>query len=54
MMKAVPIADVEADLGGHLEQCRTEGPIAITREGKTIGLLLAPEHSDVRGTAPLA
>src|SRR5438477_1080153 len=45
-MKAVPIADVEADLNGYLEQCQTEGPIAITREGKTIALLLAPRDEE--------
>jgi len=41
-MKAVPVADIEADLSGYLEQCQAEGPIAITRDGKTIALLLPP------------
>src|SRR5713101_9362242 len=46
MMKAVPVADVEADLSGYLEKCQTEGPIAIIREGKTIALLLAPRDEE--------
>jgi antitoxin (DNA-binding transcriptional repressor) of toxin-antitoxin stability system len=46
MMKAVPIAEIEADLSGYLEQCQAEGPIAITRGGKTIALLLAPRDEE--------
>ena len=45
-MRSVPVADVEADLSAYLEQCRTEGPIAITQNGETIAVLLAPRDED--------
>ena len=44
-MKIAPVADVKARLSAYLEQCRAEGPIIITRNGRAIAVLLSP-HDD--------
>ena len=45
-MKIVPVADVEGRLSNYLDQCKTDGPIVITREGKAVAVLLAPRDDD--------
>jgi prevent-host-death family protein len=45
-MKIVPLADVKARLSAYLDQCETEGPIVITRNGKAVAVLLAPQDED--------
>ncbi len=45
-MKIAPVADVKARLSAYLEQCETEGPIIITRNGKVVAVLLAPLDDD--------
>jgi prevent-host-death family protein len=41
-MKIAPVADVKARLSAYLEECETEGPVIITRNGKAVAVLLAP------------
>lgn len=41
-MKTAPVADVKAHLSDYLKQCAKEGPVIITRNGKAVGVLVAP------------
>jgi len=41
-MRIAPLADVKARLSAYLEECKTDGPIVITRNGKAVAVLLAP------------
>jgi len=41
-MKIAPLADVKARLSAYVEQCETEGPVIITRNGKAVAVLLTP------------
>jgi prevent-host-death family protein len=41
-MKIAPLADVKARLSAYLDECKTEGPVVITRNGKPVGVLLVP------------
>jgi len=41
-MKIAPVADVKARLSAYLEECATERPVIITRNGKAVAVLLAP------------
>lgn len=45
-MRIAPLADVKARLSAYLEQCQTEGPVVITRNGKAVAVLLAPLNDD--------
>jgi prevent-host-death family protein len=45
-MRIAPLVDVKARLSAYLDQARTEGPIVITRNGKAVGVLLAPVDDD--------
>lgn len=45
-MRIVPLADVQARMSAYLDQCETEGPIVITRNGKAVAVLLAPVDDD--------
>jgi prevent-host-death family protein len=45
-MRIAPLADVKARLSGYLEQCEKEGPIVITRNGRAVGVLIAPRDDD--------
>jgi prevent-host-death family protein len=45
-MKIAPLADVKARLSAYIEECETDGPIIITRNGKPAAVLLAPEDDD--------
>jgi prevent-host-death family protein len=45
-MRIAPIADVKARLSDYLEECRTEGPLVITRNGKAVAVLLVPSDND--------
>src|SRR4051812_8489062 len=45
-MKTAPVADVKAHLSAYLERCETDGPLVITRNGKAVGVLLAPRDED--------
>jgi len=45
-MKIAPLAEVKAQLSAYIEQCETQGPIVITRNGKAVAVLLAPTDDD--------
>jgi len=45
-MKIAPLADVKARLSAYIDQCETDGPIVITRNGKSVAVLLAPDDDD--------
>ncbi|MCI0683388.1 MAG: type II toxin-antitoxin system Phd/YefM family antitoxin [Gemmataceae bacterium] len=45
-MKIAPLADVKARLSEYLYECETQGPIVITRNGKAVAVLLAPNDDD--------
>jgi prevent-host-death family protein len=45
-MRSVPLADLRAKLGAHLDECAAHGPIVITRNGKTAAVLLVPHDDD--------
>lgn len=45
-MKIAPLAEVKAQFSAYVEQCETQGPIVITRNGKAVAVLLAPTDDD--------
>jgi len=45
-MRIAPLADVKARLSAYVEQCATDGPVVITRNGKAVAVLLAPADDD--------
>jgi len=49
-MRIAPLADVKARLSAYIEQCETDGPVVITRNGKPVAVLLAPaDDEDLEG-----
>ena len=45
-MRVAPLADVKARLSAYVDECEAEGPIVITRNGKPVAVLLAPQDDD--------
>jgi len=45
-MKIVPIADAKARLSAYVDECATEGPLIITRNGKPAAVLLVPADEE--------
>ena len=45
-MKITSLADAKAKLSAYLQECKEEGPIVITRNGKPIAVLIAPVDDD--------
>ena len=45
-MRIAPLADVKARLSAYLDECGSEGPIVITRNGKAAAVLLVPYDDD--------
>ena len=45
-MKIAPLAEVKAQLSAYIDQCETQGPVVITRNGKAVAVLLAPADDD--------
>jgi prevent-host-death family protein len=45
-MRIAPLADVKARLSAYLERCEREGPLVITRNGRAVGVLIAPRNDD--------
>ena len=45
-MKIAPLADVKARLSAYLDECESEGPIVITRNGKAAAILLTPRDEE--------
>jgi prevent-host-death family protein len=41
-MKIAPLADVKSRLSAYLDECKTDGPIVITRNGKPAAVLVYP------------
>ncbi len=45
-MRIAPLADVKARLSAYLEECATQGPIIITRNGRAVAVILAPADDE--------
>ncbi len=45
-MRIAPLADVKARLSAYLDECNAEGPVVITRNGRPVAVLLAPQDDD--------
>ena len=45
-MRIAPLSDVKARLSAYIEQSESEGPIVITRNGKAVAVLIAPQDDD--------
>ncbi len=45
-MRTAPLADVKARLSAYVDDCGTDGPIVITRNGKAVAVLLVPYDDD--------
>jgi prevent-host-death family protein len=45
-MKIASLADVKARLSAYVDHCETEGPVVITRNGKPVAVLLAPQDEE--------
>jgi prevent-host-death family protein len=45
-MKRLAVADLGAQLRDYLEECRTEGPIVLTQDGRPIAVLLVPHDEE--------
>ena len=45
-MKIIPLADAKARLSTYVDECTSEGPNIITRNGKPVAVLLAPTDAD--------
>lgn len=45
-MRIAPLADVKARLSAYLDECGTEGPVVITRNGKAAAVLLVPRDDE--------
>ena len=45
-MRIAPLADVKARLSAYVDECATDGPIVITRNGKAVAVLMVPNDDD--------
>ena len=45
-MKIIPLAEAKARLSAYVDECSTTGPVVITRNGRAVAVLLAPEDDD--------
>lgn len=45
-MKIVSVADAKAKLSQYLDEAASTGPVVITRNGKTAGVLISPSNDD--------
>lgn len=45
-MRIAPLADVKARLSAYLDECATQGPIVITRNGRAVAVILAPANDE--------
>lgn len=45
-MRIAPVADVKAKLSAYIDQCEAEGPIVITRNGKPVAVMIAPQDDE--------
>jgi len=42
-MKIAPVADVKARLSAYIRECEAKGPVVVTRNGKAVVVMIAPE-----------
>ena len=45
-MRVVSLAEVKAKLSAYLQEAERSGPIVITRNGKAVGVIVAPVDDD--------
>ncbi len=45
-MRIAPLADVKARLSAYVDECGSDGPVVITRNGKAVAVLLVPSDDD--------
>jgi prevent-host-death family protein len=45
-MRIAPLADVKARLSGYVDEVSIKGPVIITRNGKPVAVLLAPQDEE--------
>src|SRR5690348_513343 len=45
-MRIIDLEELKANLGSHIDECATEGPIVIMQNGKTAAVLLVPHDDD--------
>ncbi|NJM40485.1 MAG: type II toxin-antitoxin system Phd/YefM family antitoxin [Anaerolineae bacterium] len=45
-MRLAPLADVKAKLSAYLDEVKINGPIVITKNGRTAAILLVPTDDD--------
>lgn len=45
-MRIASLADVKARLSAYVNECGTEGPVVIARNGKAVAVLLTPSDDD--------
>lgn len=45
-MRIAPVADVKAKLSAYIDQCEAEGPVVITRNGKPVAVMIAPQGDE--------
>jgi prevent-host-death family protein len=45
-MRIAPLADVKARLSAYVDECASDGPIIITRNGKAVAVLVVPNDDD--------
>lgn len=42
-MKIAPVADVKARLSAYIQECEAKGPVVVTRNGKAVVVMIAPD-----------
>jgi prevent-host-death family protein len=42
-MTIAPLASVKAKLSAYIRQCEAQGPVLITRNGKAVAVMIAPQ-----------
>ena len=45
-MRVVSLAEVKAKLSAYLQEAERSGPVVITRNGKAVGVIVAPVDDD--------
>jgi len=45
-MRIAPLAEVKAKLSAYIDRSKTEGPVIITRNGRPVAVLIAPEDEN--------
>jgi len=45
-MRIAPLADVKARLSAYINECEAAGPVVITRNGKAVAVMIAPQSEE--------